>query len=242
MTELLTLIDGRPMADSRHIAEHFERQHKDVLKAVENMDCSEEFRERNFAHTPYVHPQNGQTYKMYQMTRDGFTFLVMGFTGKKAAEWKEKYIAAFNQMESAIKMREPMAALADPAILRQTLLTYTEKVIELEAKIEEDAPKIEALERISEAEGSLCITDAAKALQMRPKDLFSYMTQHGWIYKRPGGGHYLGYQSKVTQGVLEHKVTTVLRPDGSEKITEQVRITPKGISRLAQLIPPAAAA
>ena len=241
MTDLIPLVDGKPMADSRHIAEHFDKRHGDTLRAIEMLECSEEFAERNFAFSSYRPDGATRDYKMCQMTRDGFTFLVMGFTGKKAAEWKEKYIAAFNEMEKALSQPDTMKALADPAILRQTLLTYTEKVIELEAKIEADAPKIDALERISEADGSLCITDAAKALQMRPKDLFGYLGQHGWIYKRPGGGHYLGYQSKVTTGLLEHKVTTVLRPDGSEKVTEQVRVTPKGLTRLAQLIQPVAA-
>ena len=241
MTDLLTLVDGKPMADSRQIAEHFDKAHKNVLRDIDNLDCSDEFSRLNFEHTPYVHPQNGQTYQMCQMTRDGFTFLVMGFTGKKAAEWKEKYIAAFNEMENAIKMRDPMEALNDPSAMRGLLLTYTEKVIALEAKVAEDAPKVEALERISEADGSLCVTDAAKALQMRPKDLFQYLQSHGWIYKRTGNAHYLGYSSKVTSGLLEHKVTTVLRPDGSERITEQVRVTPKGLSKLAQLVKPAAA-
>ena len=92
---------------------------------------------------------------------------------------------------------------------------------------------MEALDRISEADGSLCITDAAKALQKRPTDLFAYLRAEHWIYRRAGTAHDVGYQSKVEQGLLEHKVTTVTRPDGSEKITEQVRVTPKGLARLA---------
>ena len=97
---------------------------------------------------------------------------------------------------------------------------------------------VQALERISKADGSLCITDAAKSLQMRPADLFSWLRQNCWVYKRTGNAHYLGYQAKVISGLLEHKVTTITRPDGSEKITEQVRITPKGLKLLAKLIQP----
>lgn len=64
------------------IAQAFEKEHKNVLRDIENLECSEEFRQLNFEHTPYTHPQNGQTYPAYRITRDGFCFLAMGFTGK----------------------------------------------------------------------------------------------------------------------------------------------------------------
>lgn len=98
-------------------------------------------------------------------------------------------------------------------------------------------PKAEAHDRIAGADGSLSITEAAKALQVRPKDLFDWLSHNGWIYKRPGSSNWLGYQSHSTNGDLEHKVTTVLRPDGSEKVSEQVRVTPKGLAKLAKLMP-----
>lgn len=133
---------------------------------------------------------------------------------------------------------DPTAALGDPAALRGLLLTYSEKVLALEAVNAELAPKAIALDRLSTADGSLCITDAAKAIQVRPKALFSYLREHNWIYRRPGGKSYLGYQTRVTSGLLEHKVTTVLRADGSEKIVEQVLITPRGLTKLAMLLQP----
>jgi anti-repressor protein len=140
------------------------------------------------------------------------------------------------------KVAKQPPQLNDPNWLRSTLLTYSERVIELEEQVTELLPSQQALEKISMADGSLCITDAAKSLQMRPKDLFSFLQENGWIYKRAGCAHYLGYQSKTTQGLLEHKVTTVLRSDGSEKISEQVRVLPKGLAKLAKLLPPTAQA
>jgi len=74
---------------------------------------------------------------------------------------------------------------------------------------------------------------------MRPKDLFQWMSSNGWIYKRPGAAAWLGYQTRCNAGDLEHKTTTVLRADGSERITEQVRITAQGLTKLVKLIPPA---
>ena len=92
--------DGSSMfTTSLIIAEIFEKEHKNVLRDIENLECSEDFHRLNFEHTPYVHPQFGQTYPAYRLTRDGFAFLAMGFTGKKAAAWKEKFLEAFNAME-----------------------------------------------------------------------------------------------------------------------------------------------
>lgn len=132
---------------------------------------------------------------------------------------------------------DPIKVLNDPAAMRGLLLTYSEKVIALQAANAELTPKAEALDRIATAaDGALCITAAAKALQVRPKELFTYLHANSWIYRRPGAAGWLGYQAKVITGMLEHKVTTVSRLDGTEKIVEQVLITAKGLTRLAALM------
>lgn len=127
---------------------------------------------------------------------------------------------------------DPMDALRDPATMRSLLLGYSEKVLELEDQLKVTQPKAAALDRIATADGSLCITDAAKHLQMRPKDLFAFLQQDKWIYRRQGTS-WLGYQDKLQQGLLEHKITEVERNDGSNKITSQVRVTPKGLAHLS---------
>ncbi|CAH0447703.1 hypothetical protein LMG10661_03776 [Ralstonia syzygii subsp. syzygii] len=106
----------------------------------------------------------------------------------------------------------------------------------LESKVAEQTPKVQALDRIATAGGSLCVTDAAKALQAQPRRFFKWLSERHWIYRRPGGASWLGYQDKVQSGFLEHKVTEVSRSDGSEKVVEQVRVTPKGMVRLAQML------
>lgn len=133
---------------------------------------------------------------------------------------------------------DPLKVLNDPAAMRGLLLTYSEKVIELEAVKAELQPKAEALARIAESDGSLCVTDAAKTLQVRPGDLFKFLRSHKWVYRRPATDHDVAYQTQLMAGLLEHKTTTVHRSDGSEKITTQVRVTPKGLARLAQEFPP----
>lgn len=234
--------NGEAMADSRDVAAFFGKEHKDVLRAIRNLHCSDGFRQRNFA--PFKNKDlTGENTSHVLMTKDGFTFVVLGFTGEKAAKFKEAYITRFNTMEAALRNPRPAGIdYSDPKVLLGAFQHLQEQVAEKEQVIAALTPKAEALDRIAEAEGSLCITDAAKALQMRPKELFAYLRAHGWIYRRTGSPHDLGYQSKVAAGLLEHKVTTVLRADGTEKLTEQVRITPKGLAALAKLFPPAVAA
>lgn len=131
---------------------------------------------------------------------------------------------------------DPMAALNDAEFLRGTLLTYSEKVIALEHKVEEMKPDVEALDRIAKANGSMCITNAAKHLQVQPKFLFKLMSENHWIYRRAGGKTWLAYQDRIQSGVLEHKVTTVERSDGSEKVVEQVLVTAKGLTKLSKML------
>lgn len=237
--------DGEVFATSRDVAAFFGKNHRDVMRAIDTLVEQEpDLGVRNFAQGVYTLPETGpQQHRFYDMDRDGFTLLAMGFTGAKALKWKLRYIEAFKAMEAELRriaQSGPAIDLNDPAQLRGLLLNYSEKAEQLERRVQELLPSQEALDRISKADGSLCITDAAKALQMRPKELFGWLRENGWIYKRNGTAHDLGYQSKTASGLLEHKVTTVLRADGSEKVTEQVRVTPKGLAKLAKLIQPAA--
>lgn len=114
MTDIiLSTQNGEPVASSRQIAESFGKSHDNVLKGIENLigglvkinDTPGLLKNEHtpmFYKTEYTHEQNGQTYPMYLMNRDGFSLLVMGFTGKAALEWKLKYIAAFNAMEKKL--------------------------------------------------------------------------------------------------------------------------------------------
>lgn len=101
MNDLVIVKDGVPMVSSDLVAKKFGKVHRDVMRSINNLECSEEFSLRNFAQSTYV--VRGKNYDCYLMTRDGFAFLCMGFTGKEAAQWKEKYIEAFNEMESSLK-------------------------------------------------------------------------------------------------------------------------------------------
>ena len=121
MTDIiLSTQNGEPVASSRQIAESFGKEHRNVMRDIENLMMAGVLKNeqtRMFYKTEYTHEQNGQTYPMYLMNRDGFTLLAMGFTGKAALEWKLKYIAAFNEMEKKLnapqmpKLSKEMQAL-----------------------------------------------------------------------------------------------------------------------------------
>ncbi|MBS8303432.1 Rha family transcriptional regulator, partial [Escherichia coli] len=101
----ITIINGQAVTSSLAVAYYFSKRHDDVLKKIRFLDCSPEFCARNFAETSIsLNQPNGGTRKLpcYQITRDGFAFLAMGFTGKRAARFKEAYINAFNQMERCL--------------------------------------------------------------------------------------------------------------------------------------------
>ena len=102
MNDLVIVKNGKPICNSLMVAEKFEKRHDNVLRDIEKLECSSEFRLLNFEESSYTNSQN-KTLPMIEMTRDGFAILCMGFTGKDAMEWKEKYIAAFNAMEDIIK-------------------------------------------------------------------------------------------------------------------------------------------
>lgn len=99
--QLVELKGYTAVTSSLKVADVFDKQHKNVLQAIERVECSAEFNRLNFQPVTYLDAKN-ETRPMFMITRDGFSFLAMGFTGKKAAAWKEQYINAFNQMEQAL--------------------------------------------------------------------------------------------------------------------------------------------
>ena len=111
---------------STDLAKYFGKRHADVIRRVENLGCSAEFNERNFALVEYEDGK-GETRPMYRITRDGFVFLAMGFTGSKASQFKEAYINAFNQMEKQLHEQKHLPATTPNTALLETSFQETEK-------------------------------------------------------------------------------------------------------------------
>ena len=90
------------VVSSLDIAETFGKEHRNVLKDIRELQCSDEFRLLNFEQSNYINEQNHKQ-PMYYVTRDGFTLLAMGYTGEKAMKFKEAYIKQFNAMERMLQ-------------------------------------------------------------------------------------------------------------------------------------------
>ena len=99
---IITSESGKDVTTSLLIAKTFKKEHAKVLRDIENLNCSNEFSEANFGLTSYTDASNRQS-KMYELTKDGFSFLVMGYTGEKAGEFKERFIFEFNKREALLK-------------------------------------------------------------------------------------------------------------------------------------------
>lgn len=100
--DLVKLENGEIKVDSKVVSSAFGKVHRNVLRDIANLGCSDGFRALNFEQSSYVSEQ-GKVLPCVRMTRDGFCFLAMGFTGKKADVWKESFLEAFNKMEQALK-------------------------------------------------------------------------------------------------------------------------------------------
>lgn len=118
--------DGEVFASSRDVADFFGKLHRHVLDGIDQLI---EKGVPGFRQTPWVHPQNGQTYRSFNMTKDSFTLLVMGFTGSKALEFKMAYINAFNRMEEEVKRMPPaIPDFSDPVAAARAWADETKKV------------------------------------------------------------------------------------------------------------------
>ena len=118
--------EGVMVVGSREVARNFDKRHDNLLRDIENLiSDSSKLRNEFFIESEYTNDR-GQKYPEYLLTRDGFTLLAMGFTGKKALEWKLKYIKAFNEMESALK---EIYHISETAIVNNIMEVLEDKLV-----------------------------------------------------------------------------------------------------------------
>jgi len=125
MNELITVVNGKPVVTSKQIADHFGKTHRHALRDVaKELETAGDFGSEHFGLSSYTSSQN-KILPCYEMSRDGFTLIAMGFTGVKAQQWKIKYIEAFNAMERELlngsaKFGSVMDALNDACRLMES--------------------------------------------------------------------------------------------------------------------------
>lgn len=221
MNNLVASIDvkeyeGQPVVSSREVANNFGKKHKHVLESIENIKAENSAVTKMFIESSYK-AGTGKNYKEYLLTRDGFSLLVMGFTGAKALEWKLKYIEAFNKMEQYIKEQQ-VPQLTEKQMLQLQILNgdemerigalkqyegvITKPLIDTIEKqsdaINELKPHAEYAERVLEDKKTLLTpTQIAKDFGMAGQGLNALLHDLGVQYKQNGQWLlYAKYQGK----------------------------------------------
>lgn len=224
----LTPGNGQPAKmSSREIAELTSKQHQHVKRDIEAMLAELKEDVSSFGRI-YLDSMNRQQTE-YLLDRELTETLLTGYS----AVLRRKVIARWRELEG--NADNPMLALGNPATLRLVLLGYTEKVIELESKVEELSPKAAALDQISASTGSVTVTQAAKILGVKRAFLTDFMHTHGWIYRQ--NASWVAYDRYEKNGYLQYKEARYTdEKTGQECISPYCHIKPKGLAKLAELL------
>ncbi len=178
MTDIiLSQSNGIVTADSRMIAEHFGKQHKDVLRTIDDLAEQTSAQKSADLFLPSTYRDAyGREQRNYQMTRDGFSLLVMGFTGSEALAWKLKYIDAFNRMEAALKTK-PVTQAEVLAGMANLLVEQEKRINAVEAKVERIAATCEPIPEDGwQTEIERRIREVCKTQGL------DYRDEHRWLY------------------------------------------------------------
>lgn len=228
-------VDGQMVVSSREVAENFGKKHFIVLRDIESLtekgsiqNCIDLFIESEYKDS------YGRSQKEYLLTRDGFSLLVMGFTGKKALEWKLKYIEAFNKMEETIKnniagfivpqtMPEALRLAADLYEQNEDLKllneTKNKKIAELE-------PKARYTDIILQSKGLVLITQIAKDYGMSAQELNKILNKMKIQYKR--NDQWVLYRDYDNKGYVGSKTINFNHSDGRPDARMMTAWTQKG--------------
>lgn len=185
METLVKVENNQIVTDSRSVAEHFGKRHNDVTEVIRKLLATEKSVTKMFYASKFEY--RGQEFTMYLMNRDGFSLLVMGFTGKKALEWKLKYIDAFNEMEKQLVNKNTLA-LPDFTNPVEAARAWANEYEAKQKALTENAvmkPKADFYDTVANTESLFSMADVAKTLDMgigRNK-LFAFLRDKGILDK-----------------------------------------------------------
>lgn len=216
----------RQFMSSREIAALTGKRHPDVKRDVQTMAADLKEDVSKFARI-YLDGMNRKQTE-YLLDREHTDCLLTGYN----APLRMAVVRRWRELEDQAAPRIP-ANYAEALQLAADQAKETQRLIGV---LELQAPKVAAINRLAAAGGSICISDAAKQLQLSPNQLFAWLEAHRWIFHRGGSKRWTAYQPQITKGFMVHKVTE-LKPDvetGAERAAYQPLITPKGLTYLAE--------
>lgn len=180
---------GRDVTTSLIVAEVFGKEHSKVCRDIENLSCSKTFNAANFGVIEYT-DSRGRIQKAYQMTKDGFSFLVMGYTGEKAGQFKEMFINEFNKREMMLKSDDYILARSQEILhnrlqlAEQQLAQANERIALLTNEVNQSAPKVKSYDEYISSEGTFTTTQIAKEYGWGAKTLNNKLKERGIQYKQ----------------------------------------------------------
>jgi len=225
--------DGQLTVSSREVAYNFGKRHGDVIAKIEDLIKTEKSVMTMFLESSY-NAGTGKDYKEYYLTRDGFSLLVMGFTGAKALEWKIKYIDAFNKMEESLN--NPMYELIknDPIMqLRYKQLEMEQRIQQAETRTDLIETRLNSIDRI-DIQGD----DQQKLNQMVRK----YALKHGLLYNKAWGefkqafntAYHTNLELLIENHKKKHHVKSLTVPaylKYADKLQDAVRVADKMLNQ-----------
>lgn len=232
MTNLVVNNNGQPVTNSLLVAEKFEKEHRHVLEAIRNILTTAENSAvlSMFCESTYSNIQ-GKQQPMYVMNRDGFSLLVMSFTGEKALNFKLDFIEAFNKMEEAIKS----GGFQIPKTMSEALrlaAEQTERIEEQQKQLALQAPKVLFADAVATSDRSCLVSELAKVLKQNGVEigqnrLFIWLREHGYLCSK---GEYYNQptQKSMELGLFEVKKTAITKPDGTVLTSTTTKVTGKG--------------
>ena len=230
--DLVKITDGNIRTDSLTVSKVFGKSHKHILRDIQALDCSKEFTESNFGPSEYK-DSTGRTLPMYTMTRDGWSFLVMGFTGKKAAKFKEKFISAFNEMEKQLSNKSNLPDFTNPAEAARAWATEFEQRQIAEKTIAEQKPKVLFADSVSASDDTILVGELSKMITVKGRKgygqnkLFSTLRADGYLIKGSRTDWNMPTQYSMNLGLFIIQERTILNGD-EPRITKTPRVTGKG--------------
>lgn len=221
---------GNDVTTSLIVAQVFGKEHSKVCRDIENLSCSENFNTANFGVISYIDPR-GREQKAYEMTKDGFSFLVMGYTGEKAGQFKEKFITEFNKRELLLK-DEDYILLRSQEILNNRVKMIESKLENATRQLEEQKPKVLFATAVETSQKSCLIGELAKILRQNSIDigekrLFFWLRQNGYLCAH-GERYNQPTQRAMELGLFELKKTTITKPSGDILVSTTTKVTGKG--------------
>ncbi|WP_375678335.1 MULTISPECIES: antA/AntB antirepressor family protein [unclassified Bartonella] len=169
----------------------------------------------------------------YYITLDMAKHLSMIERNDKGHEARQYFIKCERLLK---QVTTPQVDYSKPEALLGVLNHLQSQIEQKDHVIAELAPKADALEGLKRSDGLFGLIEAAKMLEVRPKDLTDYLRKHDWVYRRAPGALLLPYQDKIKKGFMDCPAITIQRPDGTEKVLPSTKITSRGLACLREQI------